>query len=221
MDELEVSIPSDRPSGAIRLEGLLRLPDVDEAAPGVILCHPHPSGGGEMGVGLLSVLSRSLQSVGSAVLRFNFGGVAGSGGAFTDGAEEPDDVAGAFDYLKGLTRVDADRAMVVGWSFGAWMALTAVARGLPAAAFVAVAPPLIAYDWQGMAGELALSEARQYYIAGDEDQFCPAGDLRDFAREVSAGDEDRVRLLAGADHFLFGREEEVAALVIDSLGVTS
>lgn len=166
-----------------------------------------------MDVGLLSVLSRSLCASGFAVLRFNFGGVGGSGGVFTDGVDEPSDVASAFDYLLKMPGVGIGPVSLVGWSFGSWMALTAAAQGLTAGALVAVAPPLIAYDWRVLADDLAASGMRRYYLAGDSDPFCPLADLMDFARAVSPGEEDNVKVLTGADHFLFGREQEVADLV--------
>lgn len=211
--ELEVLVPSRRKEGPVGLDGRLHLPEVEGGAAGVVLCHPHPAGGGEMNIQLMTSLAVSLSALGKAVLRFNFGGVGRSEGVFSDGTEEPGDVTAAFEYLGSLPEVDGSSLSLAGWSFGAWMALMALAEGLPARRIVAVAPPLIAYDWKREAPRLSASRTGRHYIAGDRDQFCPVGTLRAFAAAVSEEDEENVTVLSGADHFLFGRENEVARLV--------
>jgi len=217
MNESGVLIPSERKGGTIRLKGRLHLPESAGPAPGVVVCHPHPAGGGEMDVGLIGLLANGLCSTGMAALRFNFAGVGGSEGVFSDGVEEPGDVHAAFDYLKGLPEVDADRISIAGWSFGAWMGLMAVAGGLPAKAIVAIAPPLIAYEWWGNTRALAASATERYYIAGDRDQFCPLNTLNDFAVDISEEDVKNVSILTGADHFLIRRETEVIGLAVARL----
>jgi len=213
MAERSVRFPSDRKSGRIELEGRLRVPDAADKARGVVLCHPHPAGGGEMGVPLLVVISDVLNSTGCATLRFNFGGVGRSEGVFSDGAEEPADVRAAFDYLISLDEVDGDNVCLVGWSFGAWMGLTALADGLSARSIVAIAPPLAAYPWEGCTERIGTSAAGRHYIAGDRDTFCPLHTLEIFAAAVSDQDASNIHSLSGADHFLLGREQEVARLI--------
>ena len=130
MDEIEVGIRYRRETGPIQLEGRLRLPDVDAPAPGVLLCHPHPMGGGDMDVPLMVLISEALCLLGAAVLRFNFAGVGSSRGVFTDGAYEPYDVQAAYRYLQSRAEVDGESINLVGWSFGSWMALVALVEGL-------------------------------------------------------------------------------------------
>lgn len=207
--ESEVFIPAARVDGSIRLEGRLQLPEVEGTAPGVIVCHPHPAGGGSMDVPLISLIADGLASMGMVCLRFNFGGVGCSEGDFTDGRDEPGDVRAAFDFLSGLHEIGDEHVSIAGWSFGAWMGLTALADGLRAASIVAIAPPLIAYDWHPITVALTASATSRHYVVGDRDQFCPIDDLRAFAREISAEDERNVKILAGADHYLFHREQEV------------
>ncbi|MCJ7653570.1 MAG: prolyl oligopeptidase family serine peptidase [Actinobacteria bacterium] len=213
MEETSVSFPSGRNSGKIMLEGSLGVPDAGGLNPGVVLCHPHPAGGGEMCVPLLAVLADHLCSQGMVVLRFNFGGVGRSEGVFSDGADEPADVGAASDYLASLDEVDGDSVSIVGWSFGAWMALVALAEGLQARSLVAIAPPIIAYPWEGYTERLTVSAAARHYIVGDGDSICPFTSLEMFAAAVSDEDERNVHVLSGADHFLVGRENEVARLV--------
>lgn len=218
---MRVRFPSSRPAGNIQLEGRLHLPNGDGPHPGVVLCHPHPAGGGQMDVPLLSVMADFLCSRGFAVLRFNFAGVGGSEGHFTDGAEEPGDVFAACEYLARRRESKDGPPSVGGWSFGSWMGLTALVEGLEAGLHVAVSPPLVAYDWRVMAERLGRSEAERHYVAGDRDQFCQPGTLREFAAAVRAGEEDNVHVVDKADHFLAGREAEVARTVERIIARTS
>ena len=169
-----------------------------------------------MDVPLISQVAGALASRGFAALRFNFAGVGASGGRFTDGIDEPLDVRAAFDYVGSRSGVDAGSISIAGWSFGSWMALLALADGLPAQSCVAIAPPLAACGWTREAGRISRSKTRRHYIVGDRDQFCGIGTLESFA--AAARDDPRgVTVLEGADHFLFGREGEVARLVAELL----
>jgi alpha/beta superfamily hydrolase len=170
-----------------------------------------------MGVSLIRRLAEDLSARGFVALRFNFGGVGLSGGSFTDGAEEPGDVAAAVKYLKALDEVDFQRVHLAGWSFGSWMALMALAEGVEVMNCVCIAPPLIAYDWRLQAERIATSGVGRCYIVGDGDQFCSVADLREFTSKISPEDAAGVTVLPGADHFLFGRESEVIGLVADRL----
>jgi alpha/beta superfamily hydrolase len=208
-----ITFTSERPTGAAELDGVLALPDRQGPGPGLLVCHPHPAGGGAMDVGLLEVIERRGTRAGLAVMRFNFAGVGGSTGTFTDGLEEPLDVAAAFEYLS--SRAEVDDVSIAGWSFGAWMALMAIAEGLPAASCVAVAPPIMLYDWRQQVGRIASSTAVRHYIVGSNDQFCPLGFLQEFALAVSEQDSQNVMTMPATDHFLFGREDMVAELVIE------
>lgn len=217
MSEEYVEIASPRSSGAVRLEGKLHLPGGGGEAPGVVLCHPHPAGGGEMGVPLIRYLAEELSARGFIALRFNFAGVGMSEGSFTNGAEEPADVKAAREFLAAEGGADPASISVAGWSFGAWMSIAALSAGLEASACVAVAPPLMACDWEREAGLLASSPARRLYLAGDRDQFCPRETIERFTAAVSPRDRDKLVLLPGADHFLFGFEREVVRLAADFL----
>lgn len=219
MAEQAVRFTSERNSGAIELEGRLQLPDAAVEAPGVVLSHPHPAGGGELGVPLMAVIADHLCSQGMAVLRFNFGGVGRSEGVFSDGVDEPADVRSAFDYLASLGEAEGENVSLVGWSFGAWMGMEAIADGLPARNIVAIALPLVAYHWENHAGRIAASMADRHYMVGDSDRFCPLATLETFAAAISEEDARNIHILSGADHFLIGREGEVARLVSGILTV--
>jgi len=148
----------------------------------------------------------ALVAVGVAVLRFNFGGVGRSTGVSGGGEEEVTDVRTAFDAL--ATRFAGGTPLVlVGYSFGAWAALRAAADGCPARRLVAIGPPLAFLDWTFL-GALA---APVDVVVGDRDQFCDAAGLGHLPARIGR------RIIGGADHFLGGREVEVAAAVADCL----
>ncbi len=189
------------------LEAILWSPE-GRARAGAVLCHPHPQYGGDMHVAVVVAIAQALVERDVAALRFNFGGVGRSGGAYDGGRAEQRDVAVAVEALVG--RLDADVPLaVIGYSFGAWVAAQA-APDLPQVnRVVAVAPPLALLDWR-LVDRLRLPLA---VVVGDHDAFCPDERLAAF------GELAVVTRLEGADHFLVGYETRVAEAVCAHLGV--
>jgi alpha/beta superfamily hydrolase len=208
MIEQSVTFPSDQVY--IALEGKLHLPRGDGPFPAAVVCHPYPPGGGSMAVPVVEAIARALAQVGIAALRFNFRGVGASQGSFENGQGEVDDVAGALNWLSSRPKVYSDRVAVVGYSFGAAMALFCAARtgagrplaliGLPLAWNLSL-PPLASHPW--------------LLVAAERDQFCPVPDLYTFTQGLEG--EVTVHIVADADHFLFGHESDVAGVVVDFL----
>jgi len=213
---LQTTFQSLRP-GAPTLEAALQLPDGDGPFPGAVVCHPHPSGGGSMHVFLVVSIAKELAKSGIAAILFNFCGVGESGGAFTDGKSEPEDVLGALEFLSSREDIDASRLGLTGWSFGAWMALAALAEGAPVRSVVSVAAPVGMYDSNAIVDGIRASSARRHYVLGERDQFCSVDDLEQFAESISPTEAGSIHILRKADHFLFTREAEVATLVTQLL----
>jgi uncharacterized protein len=155
---------------------------------------------------VVGAVAAALAAAGRRVLRFNFGGVGRSGGAYTGGPGEVDDVRTALAVLAARLPADAAPALV-GYSFGAWVAVQAAAAGVAVERVVAIAPPLDLLDF----GCLTAVACPVVCLAGDRDQYCAAARLA--AAAAQSGGRVVARTLAGADHFLGGREAEVAALV--------
>ena len=86
--------------------------------PGVVVCHPHPLCGGDMNNSLVLEVCRALVDDGLVTFRFNFRGVGDSGGTFTKGEEEHEDVREALHLLKGWLNVNGGRLGLVGYFFG-------------------------------------------------------------------------------------------------------
>lgn len=194
----------------IRLEGILEMPETDERPPACILCHPHPIGGGSMYVPLMEVMARTLVPRGWACLRFNFRGVGLSGGVSTGGLCEVEDVEGAYRFLADRPDIDCSGLALAGWSFGAWIGLRWATGSGNASRIALVSPPMVGFDFFFFldTGEKA-PPADALIVSGERDQFNDADKLQRLSSRLGA----ELRLLEGADHFLFGREGEVAEII--------
>ncbi len=175
----------------------------EPAAPargGAVVCHPHPEYGGDMHNPVVLAAVRGCLDAGWAALRFNFAGVGASGGRYSGGGEEVRDVIAATAGLREALPAGSPLA-IVGYSFGAWAGSRAACAVPGLRRVIAIAPPLGVVDWS-FAGSAGTALA---VIVGDRDQFCPADRLSRLAADVI--------VLAGADHFLAGREGEVATAI--------
>lgn len=192
----------------IRLEGVLHLPEEGACdAPLAIVCHPHPVGGGSMDVPLVTVLARELAGAGFAALRFNFRGVGGSSGVSSGGVRETEDVQGIVRWLEEQDELVPSRLLLAGWSFGSWVGLRwALQTGLPERV-VLISPPLVGFDFFSFLGpEPPRPQMGKLIVTGERDQFSDPLKIDELAGRLGAA----VEVVPGTDHFLFGREAQVA-----------
>ncbi len=110
----------DLPVDHGRLEALLKEPP--RIARAVVVCHPHPKGGGTMNNNVVYRMAKALEERDSAVLRFNFRGVGRSTGTYGEGLAEESDVRAALDFLH--ARHPDVPLWVAGFSFGARVGLS-------------------------------------------------------------------------------------------------
>ena len=173
----------------------------------VLLCHPHPKGGGTMHNKVVYHAAKVFSGLGWPVLRFNFRGTGLSEGEH-HGRDEVNDVRAALDWFS----KEYDRPIVAaGFSFGAAMGLEAAASFRPAG------EPGLASGIQGFAalGLPAAAEGRHYtypflpncafpklFLSGDHDQYSPVEELRNVV--ATAPQPATLALIAGADHFFVG-----------------
>jgi alpha/beta superfamily hydrolase len=201
--------------------------------PAVVVCHPHPLGGGTMRNAVVTTISRALVSRGVLALRFNFRGVGRSGGRHDNGRGERADVAGALDWLLDQPQVDPWRVGVVGYSFGAWVGLSHAQEDPRVAAVGAVAlvPWREDVDFYQAVGQLSRQGASsqpggawqfapdflqsftrpKLFVSGEQDSFAPSPLLEGLVDRLPPPKE--LHLLPGTDHFLMGREGQVGDLV--------
>jgi len=196
----------------LKLEGIIEMPEEGGIPPACILCHPHPMGGGSMYVPLIETMAAVMVVQGWACLRFNFRGVGGSGGECSGGLREVEDVEGAYRFLQERDDVAVDDIALAGWSFGSWVGLRWAAKEGRCGKVALVSPPLVGFDFFHFidSGEAVLP-ADTLIVSGSRDQFSDPEKLRELADRIGG----ELRLVEGADHFLFGREREIAHLVAD------
>ena len=196
------------PVGEITLEGLFWAPPQTPAV-GVVLCHPHPLYGGEMHNNIVSALAHTLQQAGMATLRFNFRGVGRSGGEHGGGEAEVEDVKAAVTYL--LSRQTVPTVVVAGYSFGSMVGLRAGAADPRVHKLIGVALPVGVGDPSFLLGVTKPT----VLISGDRDNYSPIPSLQSLFAKLP--EPKALVTVAGADHFFWGQEEEVAKAAVEFL----
>jgi alpha/beta superfamily hydrolase len=152
-------------------------------------------------VAVALVLARN----GIAALRFNFRGAGDSDGTFGGGVGEREDVIAALAFLAEQPGVDPNRLGLVGYSFGALIALGA--GPTKARALVAVSPPLSAAEAPHLPPDIPV-----LLVTGERDGIAPAAPLTEMAD--SAGDRCEALVLPAADHFWWGQEGGLTEAVL-------
>lgn len=181
---------------------------------GAVITHPHPLYGGSMDNNVVWTAVKACKAQGWATLRFNFRGVGESGGTYGQGLKEVEDLAAALEFLKGRT---PGPYQVVGYSFGAFVAAHAMLEGLEADGVLMIAPPIAFMELAFLPRVPRL----RLIIAGDRDDLCPLADLQKLlapGREAAAGQRTgapELIVIAGADHFFGGREEDLFKVLKD------
>ncbi len=197
-DEEPVVIPVE---AGVSLEGLLHRPPGQARGTALVL-HPHPLYGGSMHNNVVEALCAGAWAAGWASLRFNFRGVGGSSGQHDDGRGEQDDAIAAAAWLR---EACPGPLALMGYSFGARVATQAAAGMGALAAGVLAAPALVL----GELGTWPEGVGRLLILAGDRDPYTSLPGLRAYL--VGLGARAQLRELVGADHFLAGRESELAS----------
>jgi Predicted hydrolase of the alpha/beta superfamily len=188
-----------------RLEAVLNegAPDAGFAA---LVCHPHPLGGGNLHNKVvyhaMKVLNEPRWGFNFPALRFNFRGAGLSEGAH-DGTAETGDVVAALDWL----RYEFNRPIVlVGFSFGAAMAIAACSSGEYSAgsvrALAALGLPVQSADRSYQYLLLQHLAIPKLFLSGDRDEFASTNQISDIV--MSAADPKQLAFIHGSDHFFNG-----------------
>src|SRR5213596_3805237 len=198
----------------IRLEGELRMPDGRPLGAAVI-CHPHPRHGGSKDHPLLWAIRNDLAAArGLAVLAFNFRGVMGSSGTYGGGRDELRDTRAAIEAARLRCGLQDPPTIVVGWSFGASVALREALDDARVNALALVGIPLRPCDVE-MPPLPDRTDLRPFarpalLIAGEHDEYAPPDELRAYAALFPRA---QAVVLEGTDHYFWRREKEAAAIV--------
>ena len=191
------------------LRGVLHLPEEDAGPfPAAIVCHPHTLMGGNMGNGVVVSVCLALAVSGWAALRFDFRGAGGSEGSFDEGQGELDDVKGAVDFLFVQTEIDPSELVVMGYSFGAGVALHHAARDHRLDRMVGIALAKPHYDDPF----LDTVSRPKLFIGGENDPWAPPDAFRRYVERLQP--PKTLHVIDGADHSFSGHLSEVTDVVV-------
>ena len=195
------------PCGDIALEGEWHFPQATGHFPVVAVCHPHPLYGGDMSNNVVLAICQALPWRSVAAFRFNFRGVGESGGTFGGGITEQEDVKAALTFVSSTPDIDPKRVGVVGYSFGASVALPVALQDERVSLLALVSPVLPDSSWE----QLKRYTKPKFLTVGDADTFIPLERFQQYMRDTP--DPKQYQVISGADHFWWGYEEEVARKV--------
>lgn len=103
---------------------------------------------------------------------------------------------------------------MAGYSFGAWVALKAVAQGLKPDILIRVSPPIdfLKFD------DLSLPAIPSLITLGERDDFCGIKSLKDWL-EHGGGQTDKVQLelIPAMDHFYWAKEQLLQSITREFL----
>jgi alpha/beta superfamily hydrolase len=182
----------------------------DDAAAALVLCHPHPRMGGTMRAPLLVALADEMVRRGWAVLRFNFRGIGESEGEPGTGEAEVADARGAVAFVR--DRFAEVPVAIAGWSFGAAVAVRTAALDDRLGACVAIAPAVTPKE--GVTAGLPSPAGFQtgvplLLICAANDHLVARDDCAGWADAVGA----KAEVMAGANHFFWGKYDDLADAV--------
>jgi len=188
------------PGPAGRLEALLEWTADIQPRLAALVCHPHPLYGGTMHTKAVFRAAKAALSLGLPTLRFNFRGVGKSEGVFAQGIGERDDARAELDFLSG--RFPGLPVVMMGFSFGSWVALSVGASDPRIVALVGLGVPAGSYDMSFLEHVTKL----KLIVQGSEDVHGPRDRVTQLFNALS--EPKQIHWVEGADHFFTGRLDE-------------
>lgn len=198
-------------SSIVGVDGRLEINylEADEAgAPIAIFLHPDPQMGGNMHNRVVFNLFRQFARNGYSCLRFNFRGVGKSEGSYDNGDGELVDAATALDYLQ-LKNENCSGCCIVGYSYGAWIAVQLIMRRPEVTDFLLVAPPFKSHDFEF----LGPSPGHGLVVVPEDDPLSSDLDLESFLKQFRDNNNIASSIVPNANHFLAGQDDVVAEIV--------
>jgi hypothetical protein len=182
----------------------LQLPEGNGPFPVVTVCHPHPLYGGDMDNNVVMAVYFALVKSSIAALRFNFRGVGNSSGSYGEGVGEQDDLQAALDFLSILKEIDSSRIGLAGYSFGGMVAAHVAIKDNRIKQLALISPALNETDWI----RLKKYALPKLILIGEADTSVPFRPFQHFF-----GDAKQYQIIAGADHFWYGFEEQLSGKI--------
>ena len=194
-------------SDSLSLEGVLAVPQGLGPFPAVVVCHPHPLYGGNMDNNVVGETCKALERLSLISLRFNFRGVGGSEGHFSQGVGERQDIDAAISFTSAVEKADSAAVGLAGYSAGAGFAVPVVLADGRVRAFAAISPPLSMFDFE----ILKTCPKPKLFVSGSGDDFTTASQFLQFCQTLPEPRECVV--IEGADHFWWDHEAATATRV--------
>ena len=138
---------------------------------------------------------------------FNFRGVGGSEGSFGEGVAEREDVAAAICWVTSQPGVDEGNVGLLGYSFGATVALPVACDDELVKAVALISPPVEA----SQVSQLKDCAKPKLIVCGTDDFVVSPEIVELIGRD--AAEPKHIELVPGADHFWQGYEAALAEKV--------
>jgi alpha/beta superfamily hydrolase len=187
-----------------RLEAILWKPP-GPARLAALVCHPHPLFGGTMHNKVVYQAAKSLDALGLPVLRFNFRGAGLSAGTHDRGHGEQEDVRAALDFLAAEFR--GVPLLVAGFSFGSWVGLRVACPDQRVRELIGLGTPVNSSDFS----YLRHCDKPKLFVHGANDEHGDVGKLEQLVESLPG--ENRLVVVAGAEHFFAGKLDQVDAAI--------
>ncbi|MCV3769435.1 MAG: alpha/beta hydrolase [Wolbachia pipientis] len=180
-------------------------------APVVLILHHHPQYGGNMDSKIIHGIYTSFIGNNFSALKINFSGVGKSTGTFDKGIGELTDAAIAIDWLQEHNPSNVP-IWVVGFSFGAWVAMQLTMRRPEIVGFIALSLPATKYDFSF----LSPCPVPGLIVQSSNDTISEESDVTELTKRLMSSvksDHMEYHIIDNTNHFLRNKEEEVVQII--------
>lgn len=188
------------------MEAVLWTPPAVAPAMAALVCHPHPVFSGTMHNKVVFQAAKALDSLGIAVLRFNFRGAGLSNGIYDQGRGEIDDTRTALEFL--TTEFPAVPLLVAGFSFGCWVGMRAGCEDARVEKLIGMGAPVNNADFSYL-GKCAKAKL---FVHGSNDEHGDVEKVRQLVASLPGANE--LVVVDGVDHFFTGKIEELGKAIV-------
>ncbi len=173
----------------------------------LLVCHPHPLGGGSMNNKVVTSLLRAGREQGLATVRFNFRGVGASQGLHDHGRGEQADLRCVLSHMQSLGLPLS--LWLAGFSFGSFIAASVAATTLVPwrlQGLLLVAPPVHNYPFAALA-----LPTPTWVVQGDSDELVAVDEVRAWVAQTPA--VQRLDVVPACGHFFHGHLEQLRSFM--------
>ena len=188
-----------------KLEAVLWTPPAAVPGMAALVCHPHPVFGGTMHNKVVFQAAKALDSLGIAVLRFNFRGAGLSAGVHDRGLGERDDVRAALDFL--ASEFPGVPLLLAGFSFGAWVGMRAGCEDPRVSHLIGLGIPVNSTDFSF----LRQCNKPKLFVHGSNDEHGAIEKVKALIPTLPGG--NHLVVVEGVDHFFAGKLDQLGRAI--------